>query len=227
MHPSDPLSATTQRTELWLVRHAESTGNRDHLIQGQADMPLSPLGHRQARAVADRLLRQHRRAPFSAIHCSDLSRTRETADTIALAIDLRTEYDRRLREIDVGAWSGLGTEQIAERFPAEWQAWQERDPLLRRGGGESYQDAHDRIYPALHDIAMRHVGTRVVVVTHGGVMRAYLAGLLGLDLSNIWHLAIGNTAICRVRPFEAVSGGGRPRHGRVLVLNDCTHIEDL
>ena len=215
------------KTELWLVRHAESTGNRDGVLQGQADLPLSPLGHRQARALADRLLKSHRRTPFSAVISSDLMRTRETAESIGMALNLRVDLDRRLREIDIGAWAGLTQEQIANTFPAEWALWQSRDAHMRRGGGESYHDAHARITPALHEIAERHPGSRILVMTHGGVLRAYLAGLMGLPLGRIWHLSIGNTALTRVRPFDPVIGGNEPHRGRILTMNDCTHVEDL
>lgn len=215
------------KTELWLIRHAESTGNRDGLLQGQADLPLSPLGHRQTRALADRLLKAHRRYPFSALISSDLMRTRETADSIGMALNLRIDLDRRLREIDVGTWAGLTQEQIASRFPTEWALWQGRDALMRRGGGESYQDAHDRITPALIEIGEQHPGSRILVMTHGGVLRAYLAGLMGLPLGRIWHLTIGNTSLTRVRPFDPAIGGEEPHWGRILTMNDCTHVEDL
>jgi len=215
------------KTELWLVRHAESTGNRDGVLQGQADLPLSSLGHRQARAIAERLVKAHRRTAFSLLIASDLMRARETADSIGMALNLRIERDRRLREIDIGTWAGLNHEQIATKFPSEWAAWQGRDATMRRGGGESYQDAHDRFAPALLDIAQRHPGGRILVVTHGGVLRAYLAGLMGLPLGRIWHLSIGNTSLTRVRPFELVIGGITPHQGRILTMNDCTHVEDL
>ena len=108
------------KTELWLLRHAESTGNRDGKLQGQEDLPLSPLGQRQARAIADRLAAIHRRMSFAGLYASDLIRARETAESIGLACNLHITCDRRLREIDVGRWSGLTQEQITERFPEEW-----------------------------------------------------------------------------------------------------------
>ena len=217
----------SNKTELWLIRHAESTGNRDGILQGQVDLPLSPLGQRQARALADRLLKAHRRSAFSALISSDLMRPRETAESIGLALKLRHDRDARLREIDIGAWAGLTPEQITVAFPSEWEQWQGRAANLRRGGGESYEDAHARITPALTDIASQYPGQRVLVVTHGGVLRAYLAGLMGLPLDRIWHLSIGNTAVMRVRPFEPVIGGAKPQLGRILTMNDCTHVEDL
>lgn len=215
------------KTELWLIRHAESTGNRDGKLQGQEDLPLSPLGQRQARALADRLTKAHRRTPFAGLYTSDLMRARETADTVAMACDLRVTSDQRLREIDVGQWAGLSREEIAQRFPDEWREWQTRSPTMRRGGGESYVDAERRIAPALSEISSRHAGGRVLVIAHGGVLRAWLGALIGLPLTNIWHLALGNTSLTRVRPYEPAIGGSHPRAGRILCLNDCTHAEDV
>ncbi len=215
------------RTELWLLRHAESTGNRDGKLQGQEDLPLSPLGHRQARALADRLAKANRKVPFTALYASDLTRARETADSIGMGCDLRAQLDRRLREIDVGTWSGLTQEQIAVRFPGEWAAWRTRDPRMRRGGGESYVDARERIAPALAEFGERHAGGRVLIVTHGGVLRAWIADLMGIPLERMWHLAIGNTSLTRVRPYEVAVGGDAPHLGRILCLNDCTHAEDI
>ena len=215
------------KTELWLLRHAESTGNRDGKLQGQEDLPLSPLGQRQARALADRLTLLHRRIPFVGLYASDLIRARETAETVGMACNLRVTCDRRLREIDVGGWSGLTQDQISERFPAEWQAWQSRDPHMRRGGGESYADALKRIQPALREVADRHPGGRILVVTHGGVLRAWLADLIGLPLGRIWHLSLGNTSLTRVRPYEIAIGGDHPQQGRIVSLNDCTHAEGV
>lgn len=215
------------KTELWLIRHAESTGNRDGLLQGQADLPLSPMGHRQARALADRLLKAHRRTPFTTLVSSDLMRTRDTADCIGMALNMRVHLDRRLREIDLGTWSGLNPQQIATKFPEEWALWQGRNAHIRRGGGESYQDAHERIAPALTEIAAHHEGSRILVVSHGGVLRAYLAGLMGVPLERIWHMSSGNTSVTRVRPFEPISNGNPPINGRILTMNDCSHVEDL
>ena len=213
------------QTELWLIRHAESTGNRDGVLQGQEDLPLSPLGLRQADLAVKRLLTAHQKSPFAACYSSDLQRTRQTAEPLAAACGLEVIPDRRLREIDVGRWSGLTTSEIQVRFPDEWAAWQERSPTLRRGGGESYQDACNRMTPILLQIADNHPGGRILVVTHGGVIRAYLGGLLGLDLTNIWHLSVSNTAISRVRPFEIAIGGRRPRRGRIICINDVGHLD--
>jgi broad specificity phosphatase PhoE len=214
--PSD----SQQRTELWLVRHAESTGNRDGIIQGHEDLPLSPLGHVQAQLLARRL----QGTRFAALYCSDLARARETAQYAASSLGLLALPDRRLREIDTGAWSGLTHEQIAQRFPDEWAQWKSRDPSMRRGGGETYREAAARIAGVLDGIASAHPGQRVLVIFHGTVMRLYLSTLLQIDLAASWRLGVSNAGICRVRPYElAGSTDGRP--GVVIALNDLAHLE--
>ncbi len=210
-------------TELWLIRHGESTGNRDGLLQGQADLPLSPFGHEQSRRLADRLATTR----FAALYSSDLSRARETALYLAQRWNLPIQSDSRLREIHVGDWSGLPNHVIAERFPAEWLRWMDRDPTIKRGGGESYADAQLRVTIALSQLARNHPGERLAVVMHGGVMRAYIASLLALDLRLIWHFSMVNTAICKVRPFAQAMGGTRPRLGRIDMINDHAHLVGL
>ncbi len=210
-------------TELWLIRHGESTGNRDGVLQGQEDLPLSPFGHEQSKRLASRLGVMK----FAQLYSSDLSRATDTASYLGRAWNKETVIDPKLREIDVGTWSGLTNEIIAERFPDEWVRWLDRDPTVRRGGGESYADAQIRITLAINVIAKRHPGDRIAIVMHGGVMRAYLASLLALDLRLIWHFSIMNTAICRVRPFAQAMGGFRPRLGRIDAINDHAHLEGL
>src|SRR5690606_38709702 len=119
-------------TELWLIRHGESTGNAEGRLQGQADFPLSERGRRQALALALRL----RGLDFAALYASDLSRALDTACVIGEAVGLPVVSDPRLREIDIGSWSGLTADEIAARHGDDWRRWSERrDPAFRRGGG--------------------------------------------------------------------------------------------
>ncbi len=217
-----PASAEQHaKTELWLIRHGESQGNRIGVMQGQDDFPLTDIGNLQALHLADRLRSQR----FAALYCSDLTRARHTAETLGETIGLTPVADQRLREIDTGAWSGLTNEQVKAQFPTEWATWQKCDPTLRRGGGESYREAAVRITAALSDLAMSHPGERILVVAHGGVLRGYLAQLIGLPLNRQWHLSISNASLSRVRPFHVAIPGDPPKLGRVLALNDTAHLE--
>lgn len=222
-------------TELWLIRHAESIGNRDGWYQGQDDPPLTPRGHQEARRLAARLRGQLlsceealQKAPGVVLYCSDLVRAMETAQYVAHALDLPFYEDERLRELDLGRWEGLTSAEIAERYPEEWRVYCETfDPTFPRGGGESYAEAQQRIVPAIEEIARRHAGDTVLLLFHGGVMRTYLAHVLGLPLEHTWRLPLRNTAISRVRPFASSRYNEISPPGLVLAVNDAAHLEQL
>jgi broad specificity phosphatase PhoE len=157
-------------TTLLLARHGETDWNRERRWQGHAEIELNETGRAQARALAGELAAD----PPSAVYTSDLSRSRETAEIVAQAIGLPFTIDPRLREVDVGEWSGLTWPEVEMRFP---------EGARRRlaGGtgwdhGEAFEAMADRVTAALLEIAAAHEGERVLVVTHGGpISAAWLA----------------------------------------------------
>jgi broad specificity phosphatase PhoE len=169
-------------SRLLLVRHGETTWNREQRWQGHADAPLSPLGHEQARDLAERLRRAVPEA--TAIYSSDLARARDTAAPVAAALGLRPAEHPGLREMDVGLWSGLSREDIRERFAADWSRIADGEDLPR-GGGETLAAFADRVLGTLRDLVLRHHREPVVVVTHGGVIRLVVVHVLGLELAEL------------------------------------------
>jgi len=147
-------------TRLLLVRHGESTWNVAGRWQGHADPPLSELGERQAAAAAAALS-----DPPDAVWTSDLVRARRTAQLLAEPHGLAVRADARLRERDVGEWSGLTRAEIEERWPG-WLAAR-RSP----DGFEADEPLAGRALEALRDIAAAAPEATVIVVTHGGVIR--------------------------------------------------------
>jgi broad specificity phosphatase PhoE len=144
-------------TTLILVRHGETDWNRDGIWQGHGDPPLNDLGRRQATELAERLADVEIDALFS----SDLRRAYETAEIVGAAKGLEITAEPDLREMDVGSWSGLTSEEIATRFPG----------MAHHDGEES--GAFDaRAVGVLTRIAVASEGGHVLVVTHGGVIRA-------------------------------------------------------
>ena len=149
-------------TTLLLVRHGETDWNRDGRVQGHADTPLNEAGRAQVRLLADRLVDE----PFDAVYSSDLSRARETAEILAAGLGLDVVELPELREKNFGSWEGLTDVEILERFPdAQRGHW---------GDGESADELSARVEEALHRIAGSHPDGRVLVVTHGGPLRAML-----------------------------------------------------
>jgi broad specificity phosphatase PhoE len=173
-------------TTVYLARHGQSDWNAEGRWQGHADRPLTDLGRRQAELLAADLAG----VLLDAVYSSDLARARETAETVARARQLEVTALRELREIDVGSWSGLSRDEAAERFPEAFARW-------RRGehawdDGETYELMGERVVSAVLEIGRRHAGGAVLVVAHGGPVRALHAAALGLGIA----------AHRRLRPVE-------------------------
>ena len=153
------------RTSILLARHGETEWNRIGRWQGHADPPLNETGRRQAEELAESL----RGESISAVYSSDLARASATAHIVAARLGLPVVEDRALREVDVGSWSGLTREEVANRFPEGFALF-----LAGKTGhdGETRKQFVERVVAATHRIAAEHAGERILLVTHGGVIRA-------------------------------------------------------
>ena len=175
------MNARDLTHELVLARHAESTWNAERRWQGQLDPPLSERGREQAHALGRELAGEGVRA----IVASDLVRARETARLVAGELGCEVELEPRLRELDVGGWSGLTLDEIAARWPEELARLRAGDLDVRPGGGESRRELRVRVMAAIEATAARRAGTRFAVVTHAGVVRTLL-WTVRLDNAR-WH----------------------------------------
>src|SRR5690606_30080230 len=117
---------------------------------------------------------------------SDLARVVETAATLERALGLTGRVDPRLREIDMGSWSGKSWRRIAEEDPHGFRRWCDGEDIAR-GGGETYAELQARVWSAIRDLASGGAANdgdephaTVVVVTHGGPIRVAVAAALGL-----------------------------------------------
>jgi broad specificity phosphatase PhoE len=173
-------------TTLLLARHGETDWNRARRWQGHADRPLTKRGRAQAEELAERLAN----VALDAVYSSDLRRARETAEAVARAQELGVVQLPELREVDVGSWEGLTRAEAETRFPDGFRRW-----LAGGTGwddGESYGEMSARVLDAVDGIAREHEGGRILIVSHGGPIRAIHGAALGMDVE----------AYRRVRPVE-------------------------
>lgn len=157
-----------------LVRHGETAWNAAKVLQGQADIQLSPRGGEQALALAPILARW---APQEA-WVSDLKRARQTAELLGWP---HATLDPRWREADLGEWTSRRVQDLTAEDAVRYQRW--RDGSEAPPGGESMSAFRERIGAALE--ALRDRSGDVLVVTHGGVIRAALGIALGLSADRI------------------------------------------
>ncbi|MEK6594030.1 MAG: histidine phosphatase family protein [Pseudomonadota bacterium] len=153
-------------TRLILIRHGETVWNREHRMQGQQDSPLTEVGERQARQLG----RRFRDEKFGALYSSDLGRAHRTAQSVADATGRSIIVDTRLRERHFGVFEGLTGDEIERNYPREFLCFRSRDPAYAVPGGESALQFRERCLACLNELAGRHAGERVVVVTHGLVL---------------------------------------------------------
>jgi len=156
-------------TTILLARHGETDWNRERRFQGHADPPLNQTGRAQAadlsRALADEEL--------DAVYSSPLRRAFETAEVVAVAHGLEPVVVEALREVDVGSWQGLTRAEVESRFSEQYARWLGHEQGWE--DGETYQQMGDRVIEALLELAAAHDGGRILVVTHGGPIRAAFA----------------------------------------------------
>lgn len=175
---------------LFLARHGETEWNRIGRWQGKTDIPLSEVGRAQARMLAERL----RDRGITQIYASDLSRARETAEIVGLALGVsRLGFDPRLRERGFGCFEGLTREECAERHAEAWQRY-----LADRRDTPSDAEPHDevvaRVVAGLTAIAeSSEVAGPVLVVSHGAAIRSFLHTTTGVAPP-----PLANTALFRV-----------------------------
>ena len=197
-------------TTILLARHGESDWNHAGRWQGHADRPLTDLGREQARELAERLASTE----LDAVYSSDLERARETAAIVAQPHRLPVRELAALREVDVGSWSGLTRAEAEQRFPDGYRRW-----LGGREGwedGETYEQLGERVVGAVLTIAAHRLGERVLIVAHGGSIRAIHAAALSVDVHTYRRIQ-------RVEPHATLSAvcidDGR--------LTELCRVEDL
>lgn len=179
---------------LWIFRHGETSWNAEGRVQGQTDVPLSEVGHAQARAVAALLAGRR----FSAIYSSDLLRVTQTAQPAAAALGLPVRLDALLRERHYGMFETLTYAEVKVRYPEEYARFRAHDPEFDFCGGERLSVFFERSVESLRAIAVRHDGEEVLVFTHGGVLDMAYRHAKRLGLATKRDFEIPNAALNRI-----------------------------
>lgn len=176
---------------LLLVRHGESEWNAVRRLQGQADIGLSAKGEAQALALAPMIAQL---APDRVVS-SDLRRAQHTTRLLGYP---GAELLSGLREVDVGEWTGLPIAEIVAKDPDGYRGW--RAGTFAPPGGEIWHDFAARTAKATMDAF--ETADRLLVVCHGGVIRALLQTLLGLAPKRIIPVGPASVTILATKPGE-------------------------
>lgn len=199
-------------TRLVLVRHGETVWNVERRFQGQRDTVLSAHGREQARLVAEWL----RDEPIRAVYSSDLARAVDTARAIAAVHGLPVLTDAALRERNFGDWEGCTVDEVSARWHDGLLHWQRAPYAYTPPNGESIPEVAARVKRKMDEIVTAHPDETVVVVGHGGSIRAAILTALNQPLSEWRSFRVDNASLTVLR-FH-------PRGVEVDVLNDTRHL---
>lgn len=212
-------------TCVWFLRHGESTFNVERRCQGSCDEPeLTARGRETACLSGERLSSKG----IEAVISSPLRRASETAERLVKAIraqdrKITFETDARLREIELYGWEGLPLEEIPRRFPEQYRDWR-----LRPGEFRMELPNNEILYPVrgLYDrvrlfwnyLLTAYTGKSIMLVSHGGTIRALIATALGLGAAHFQNFQQSNCGISRLR-FPSDS-----HQASLDLLNDTAHL---
>jgi broad specificity phosphatase PhoE len=203
-------------TRLFLVRHGATSLTAEDRFSGAIGVELSDEGREQVKCLAGRLADQK----ISAIYCSPLSRTVETAAILSEPHKLAPIHRDGLREISHGRWEGLTRREVEARFDGEYEAW-ESDPFtFAPVGGESGLSVLARALPVIREIVVAHTGQSVLVVSHKATLRLMLSSLLGFDARGYRDRLDQSPACLNVVDFKD------PVRARLMLFNDISHYQD-
>jgi broad specificity phosphatase PhoE len=179
---------------LLLARHGETAWNLENRWQGHTDIPLSDSGRKQAAALGARL----RGWGIGHVRSSDLERARQTAEIVASELGIaEVGIDPRLRERSFGVFEGLTAEECAARFPEVWTRYQD-DRRVGPPGAEPQEAVVARLTLAVQAaVALATSGESVLLVGHGGSIRALLQASFGRPFP-----PIGNAGLLQIEVHD-------------------------
>ncbi|MGE5639294.1 MAG: histidine phosphatase family protein [Clostridia bacterium] len=197
---------------LCLVRHGETQWNAEGRVQGQLDVPLSPIGLAQARAVAVVLGKER----FDAIYCSDLLRVRQTAEPTASLLNQDVIFTERLRERHYGVFQGLTYADAKLKLPEDYARFKDKDPDYAFQTGESLSQFNERALAFFAFLVEKHQGQSLLVFTHGGILEMMYRYVTGRGISTPRDFEIPNAALNRLEHD--------PAGWRVALWADISHL---
>lgn len=200
-------------TEIFLIRHGETEWNASGRFQGSKDISLSQEGVIQAKFLKERL---HNK--FDYIYTSPLVRAIQTAELICNNTSAVPIIENELREINFGDWEGLTLDEIRTHYVSEFNSWKtdEMNGYLV-GGDLSLKNSSLRAKNAILRIAKERMGKKVIIIAHGGIIKAGLIGVFDWKMTMYHKITLGNTAVSKLTFDESLNAA-------LVALNDTNHL---
>ena len=201
-------------TKVVLVRHGETDWNKNSRYQGVMDIELNKKGKNQAKKLYERLKDEE----FDRIYSSTLKRAYQTIAEIA-------DYQKKevitiadLMEIDFGQWEGLTFSEIEDKYPDLAKKWAKDPTCCKPPEGEHIKEVETRVGKTIDKIVDENDDNKILIATHGGIVRIMMAYLLDLPLSRIFSIEVDNVSVSRIKFYK--------HYPVVKLLNSTYHLNN-
>mgnify|MGYP001024955309 FL=1 len=208
--------STQTTTRIFLVRHGATQLSAEDRFAGAINPELSAEGIFQAQRLAERLADDS----ITAVYCSPMVRTVQTAAILAKPHKLSPILQDGLREIDHGHWEGMRRAEVEAQFNLEYAAWDEDPFTFAPQGGEAGVNVIARALPVIRQVVLDHSGQNVLVVSHKATLRLLISALLGFDMRGYRDRLDQSPACLNALDFKD------PVRARLMLFNDISHYED-
>lgn len=200
--------------KLILVRHGETSWNKEEIFRGRKDIRLNKNGIIQAKCLAKYLADLR----IDAIYSSPLKRALFTAKEIAKSHHLNLRIAKELIDFDFGIWEGHNHQEIKEKYPKLYFLWKRKPEKLKIPNGETIPILKKRLRTFLNYLIKKHSSETIILVSHRVVLKMFILTALKLDANYFWSVKLdtGSISILEYSPEQKF----------VLTrLNDMSHLK--
>lgn len=212
------------KTRLIFIRHGFSESNKCGVFTGQADIPLTEIGLRQADYAASYLKDMH----IDKLYASPLSRAYDTGLAIAKEHGLRMIADARLCEINGGDWQEQPYSRMGEICFENYDLWKNNLIECKCPNGETVREFAKRVYTAVTEIAEANAGKTICIVTHATPIRVISCYASGLEIEQLQNVPWTPNASINIIDYEngkfAFIERDITRHLKNLETNLPSHV---
>jgi len=184
-------------SKIWyIIRHAEKERGDFYNPQlRHQDQPISQKG----RQAAEKLDLFFADKAIGAIYVSAYQRTRQTIESVARRHHLTPVVDDRLNELDNGCIDGMTDQAIQQEYPDVWNSYIGRTADFRFPGGETGEEAQDRIVAFLEETRKQDHTGNIILVSHDGLIRLLMCYIVGIPVCKRWKFQVDTCGIMEIR----------------------------
>jgi probable phosphoglycerate mutase len=204
-------------TTVYLIRHAETTGNTSRAFHGITNTDISELGEKQLELLGKRMSEIH----LDKIYASPLRRTCRTANAVRGDRDIPIIVDPQIQELSGGEWEMLQWSDILEKFPVQSGLWENQLHLAHPPGGESVEQVYNRMVMAIKRFVSENEGKTIAVCSHGAALLAYTCYLRGIPLEKIREIGLYDNTAITLAEYD------KPDCPRIIFERDNSHLGTL